>query len=103
SVTAQRSRACRLPSTPPSRSGVVEGGRLVRSANVGIAGVDLRADLVAATGLPVEVVNDAQAAALAEVRTGGAGTRGVVLVVTVRSEEHTSELQSRENLVCRLL
>ncbi|MFI2704648.1 ROK family protein [Cellulosimicrobium composti] len=64
-------------------SGVVEGGRLVRSANVGIAGVDLRADLVAATGLPVEVVNDAQAAALAEVRTGGAGTRGVVLVVTV--------------------
>src|SRR6266511_2497717 len=25
------------------------------------------------------------------------------LVVTMRSEEHTSELQSRENLVCRLL
>src|SRR5207302_3885264 len=26
----------------------------------------------------------------------------MVLAVTVRSEEHTSELQSRENLVCRL-
>src|SRR5690606_41825979 len=26
-----------------------------------------------------------------------------VIVVTHRSEEHTSELQSRENLVCRLL
>src|SRR5690606_41734542 len=24
-------------------------------------------------------------------------------IVTIRSEEHTSELQSRENLVCRLL
>src|SRR5690606_39292275 len=28
---------------------------------------------------------------------------GVEGVVEVRSEEHTSELQSRENLVCRLL
>src|SRR5690606_9541228 len=27
----------------------------------------------------------------------------VVLVISARSEEHTSELQSRENLVCRLL
>src|SRR5690606_41863206 len=27
----------------------------------------------------------------------------VVNIVSVRSEEHTSELQSRENLVCRLL
>src|SRR2546430_3832613 len=29
--------------------------------------------------------------------------RGVVEVVAVRSEEHTSELQSQSNLVCRLL
>src|SRR5690606_40311151 len=28
---------------------------------------------------------------------------GKLLVVDMRSEEHTSELQSRENLVCRLL
>src|SRR5690606_41691249 len=33
------------------------------------------------------------------VGAGAAGARGV----TERSEEHTSELQSRENLVCRLL
>src|SRR3712207_7592931 len=29
--------------------------------------------------------------------------RGLVAVVEVRSEEHTSELQSRQYLVCRLL
>src|SRR5690606_9320388 len=36
---------------------------------------------------------------------GWAQVREVALVVrdTLRSEEHTSELQSRENLVCRLL
>src|SRR5688572_32275559 len=28
---------------------------------------------------------------------------GIVLVDSVRSEEHTSELQSQSNLVCRLL
>src|SRR5690606_40867367 len=40
------------------------------------------------------------------VRLGRQGIRlvtGLVGVVTSRSEEHTSELQSRENLVCRLL
>src|SRR2546430_7589993 len=30
-------------------------------------------------------------------------TQPVLAVVTVRSEEHTSELQSQSNLVCRLL
>src|SRR5690606_41813519 len=36
---------------------------------------------------------------------GGGGPRGVQVVRerSARSEEHTSELQSRENLVCRLL
>src|SRR3712207_8358545 len=29
--------------------------------------------------------------------------RGVVVLAAVRSEEHTSELQSRQYLVCRLL
>src|SRR5690606_40225705 len=33
----------------------------------------------------------------------GAGTILLGLSIAVRSEEHTSELQSRENLVCRLL
>jgi glucokinase len=62
-------------------AGVVEDGRLLVSANVGLAGIDLRADVSDATGLPTEVVNDAQAAALAEVR--GSATAGLTLVVTV--------------------
>src|SRR2546427_8672732 len=31
------------------------------------------------------------------------GTAGLICASTVRSEEHTSELQSQSNLVCRLL
>src|SRR5690625_6030789 len=37
------------------------------------------------------------------VTTFGWGALGVVLVAAIRSEEHTSELQSRGHLVCRLL
>src|SRR5690606_40726086 len=33
----------------------------------------------------------------------GTPTMGGALILIARSEEHTSELQSRENLVCRLL
>src|SRR2546430_11974062 len=36
-------------------------------------------------------------------RGGDAPDRGEVLAWIVRSEEHTSELQSQSNLVCRLL
>src|SRR3712207_8054420 len=35
--------------------------------------------------------------------TGGCSPIGLVWTVSVRSEEHTSELQSRQYLVCRLL
>src|SRR5207302_10403851 len=38
-----------------------------------------------------------------ENRPGGSQNIGADLVAKSRSEEHTSELQSRENLVCRLL
>src|SRR5207237_10558705 len=34
---------------------------------------------------------------------GAAGTRGMAILKSMRSEEHTSELQSHLNLVCRLL
>src|SRR5690606_39608772 len=47
--------------------------------------------------LPLGVVED-----LADQRSG-LGEVVVLGVQGVRSEEHTSELQSRENLVCRLL
>src|SRR5690606_40831273 len=36
-------------------------------------------------------------------RAPGRGVRGHHRLPALRSEEHTSELQSRENLVCRLL
>src|SRR5207302_6087200 len=36
-------------------------------------------------------------------RSGNEGEREAKLIREPRSEEHTSELQSRENLVCRLL
>src|SRR5690606_7128431 len=36
-------------------------------------------------------------------RAGGDASVRVVVITAPRSEEHTSELQSRENLVCRLL
>src|SRR5690606_41385305 len=39
-----------------------------------------------------------------DLRRANLGPTGATLeVTTLRSEEHTSELQSRENLVCRLL
>src|SRR6266511_2289829 len=38
-----------------------------------------------------------------ESRVRTLATRHMLLQYTARSEEHTSELQSRENLVCRLL
>src|SRR5690606_42036710 len=37
------------------------------------------------------------------VRTGWASFQDDLRYLSTRSEEHTSELQSRENLVCRLL
>src|SRR5690606_41088756 len=41
--------------------------------------------------------------ALGPARSGFAIFLVAVAILSVRSEEHTSELQSRENLVCRLL
>src|SRR5215475_6031121 len=46
----------------------------------------------------VGLQREVEDAAAGEFRQGGA-----IVAVESRSEEHTSELQSRENLVCRLL
>src|SRR5690348_17635126 len=51
--------------------------------------------------LPVQVDNDATCAAWGEREQGAA--KGSDDVIIVRSEEHTSELQSPVHLVCRLL
>src|SRR2546430_3698961 len=48
----------------------------------------------------LEVVAEGE---VAEHLEEGVMARGVADIVEVRSEEHTSELQSQSNLVCRLL
>src|SRR5690606_35709051 len=85
-----------------------------------LVGVDgkLRGEHVAAVARDDDVVLDADADAPPRLRlTGGiggdvdarldrqhhAGLEQTPCVAELRSEEHTSELQSRENLVCRLL
>jgi polyphosphate glucokinase len=66
--------------------GVVDDGVIRTAANVDESwiGTDARELFGKATGLPVEVVNDADAAGLAEIRFGaGAGVRGTVLMLTL--------------------
>src|SRR2546430_14282897 len=62
--------------------------------------------LLQAVGPRVEEI-EAELAALSELREKPAGTIRITAhehaLDTVRSEEHTSELQSQSNLVCRLL
>src|SRR5205085_5165548 len=59
-------------------------------------------DLVLATGRELQIVQQApDIRALCEI--AGAGERQHRGAPVVRSEEHTSELQSQSNLVCRLL
>src|SRR5690606_39670904 len=48
-------------------------------------------------GIPADVIESQETPALDEIASRGGYAR------SFRSEEHTSELQSRENLVCRLL
>src|SRR3989440_8613178 len=49
-------------------------------------------------------LSNIDSAFLAHIHNGRAGTNGgVVVPARPRSEEHTSELQSRSDLVCRLL
>src|SRR3712207_8625595 len=77
----------------PPRSTLFPYTTLFRSAGVG-AGAALVAGDVEAVGA-AEAVGDQRV----EVRRGGLLAAGEVH----RSEEHTSELQSRQYLVCRLL
>lgn len=75
----QRPFGCTFP-------GVVQHGVVRTAANVDKSwiGVDLESLLQQATGLPVTVVNDADAAGVGEVRHGAAAGRpGVVLLTTL--------------------
>src|SRR5690606_40781880 len=102
-----------LLSLPPPRSILFPYTTLFRS----VLGVAAGAVMVSAFGEPIEgaegMVLMRIVPALFVVALGGAAlgwlTAALVQVIGVpvgvgeRSEEHTSELQSRENLVCRLL
>src|SRR6266511_1814257 len=82
------------PSTipTPSRQEFHTPGRLLAPGRKGARGVVADLELAVVIGS-------------FEARTGRQGDLAAVLAkyVVLRSEEHTSELQSREKLVCRLL
>src|SRR3712207_7736130 len=90
----------------PPRSTLLPDTTLFRSRN-GAPGTDLalpmtRADIGDYLGLTIESVSRV----FAGFRRAGLlqePTRGAVRLLDIRSEEHTSELQSRQYLVCRLL
>jgi polyphosphate glucokinase len=66
--------------------GIVKRGVVGSAANLDPSwiGVDIDGLLTEATGCPVTVINDADAAGIAEMRFGaGAGQRGVVVMVTL--------------------
>src|SRR3712207_7726029 len=89
----------------PPRSTLFPYTTLFRSVKNGVAhtaanvdkswlGTHLAEGLASRIPGTVQTLNDADAAGLAEMRYGAGRDR---------SEEHTSELQSRQYLVCRLL
>src|SRR5690606_39673774 len=75
---------------PVAAAGVLEPPLLP-----GVAVVGVLADACAVVGVGLLDVHDLAAVAHVDPVVRRRGSRG-------RSEEHTSELQSRENLVCRL-
>src|SRR5207247_6425458 len=99
-----------LPPPPPPRSTPSPYTTLFRSQreiqnSLSLDGINSTSNLLAATSMrPI-----ADAVTEIQVQTGSTSAEygsylGVhVNVVTKRSEEHTSELQSRVDLVCRLL
>src|SRR5690606_5781825 len=66
-------------------------------------GVEVAADPAEAGGAGVGGVPDVHGLEVGAVGVGVAGALDDAEQAAVRSEEHTSELQSREKLVCRLL
>src|SRR5690606_42059352 len=92
----------RLSSPTRRSSDLVPLGERDHQAEVGLDHVLLGADAVG--GDPFEVGAVLEAELVAEPFEALAGEQaGLDALGQVRSEEHTSELQSRENLVCRLL
>src|SRR3712207_8026509 len=83
-------RSTLFPYTTLFRS--AEDNYLVREGTAALLGVTPEIELVATVGEPAELL-----------RVVAAERPDAVLTDIRRSEEHTSELQSRQYLVCRLL
>src|SRR5690606_42078363 len=97
---------------PPPRSTLFPYTTLFRSSSVNVLDETSSPDGIALLTVPFVHLVVARAARLGYCNVQELGTAtwqlgSQVATVeadgTVRSEEHTSELQSRENLVCRLL
>src|SRR5690606_39433912 len=91
--SSQGSRAA-----PPQRSFPTR-----RSSDLHTAAHPLRIDAVPQDGAQLGKLHPVVAAEHLGGVAGGVCEHGAAGVHQERSEEHTSELQSRENLVCRLL
>src|SRR5690606_42076497 len=86
-VSGGRPHRC-LPSFPTRRSSDLLGAIMAATTNLLFAWLSLQE--------PTQLL-------LALVISADNLGAGIATVAFIRSEEHTSELQSRENLVCRLL
>src|SRR3712207_8447900 len=94
-----------MASLSPVSSRSVDGRLADRQAELGLQEVEVAA-LVRLADVPVEHPAVAAAEARRRRRPGGAAAGQLLLRdahADPRSEEHTSELQSRQYLVCRLL
>src|SRR2546430_9199806 len=97
------SRPARRAPCPPGGPGLAFCS-LAGGDAVSVAAARLRAVGISGSPAATSKSRTLVAYALAQLEAGGAAARLVDLAtLPARSEEHTSELQSQSNLVCRLL
>src|SRR3712207_1928005 len=96
-----RARSGEISSAPS----MVKRGRASESVVSGMPSSFARAVVFAEVGTPLTSLNSPEATSSPILRTANVAVEPVPSPTTIplRSEEHTSELQSRQYLVCRLL